>query len=764
MSGEENNRVMKFEGTDFRVWKTRIFGLLDYHDLLSMVTEDVPKTVTADYKRKNARAKHLIMQNIHNSHLSYCEDYDYAKDIIDVLERTFASDDLETQMFLRKKLYTLKIGSTPVEKHIMNFDSILRDLRTAGATVSDFESVSMLLLTFSEAKEYQTQVQIIESKPKKELKLISVKQKLLQHGQRLINNDPVKPEGDAAAMVTNKVKIICRKCNKPGHVAKYCRFGNNGNSNFKNQNNNGNSNFGNRNGGNFNRFNNNNNRGNFDNNRSNFNRNNGNFNPNYDRNGGNYNNGNRGRGPVNCYQCGGVGHISKYCRNTNSSNDQSMNNNNNVKCFNCNAIGHIAKFCTKNLQVNCAEADQGPQVAFLTISDKHEDDKTMNDCTSEEIEFLLDSGAADHLVNKIEYLSDVTDLKIPVKFKVAKQDHVIEATKVGKVKFKLKNGAKDEYGEIVNVYYVPELDRNLLSVGSITDNNFKVNFFRRFAIIDNEKGQRVASAFRDGKLYKLRLRVINKFVGSSDRCHESELWHKRLAHLNYFDLGKLKDQLNLSNVDRTFCEPCVHGKQSRESFYRNDKRATQVLELVHSDVVGPITPTSYDNKTYIVTFLDDYSHFLMVYFMKNKSEVFDKFKEYYNLVTNMFSCKIRNFRCDNGGEYISNNFKDFCKEKGVMLQYSLPYRPQQNGRAERINRTIIERARTVLLESKLLSEFWTEAVYYAVYAINRSPTVNGIIPSELWFNKEVDYSNLRIFGCEAHMLKNRVDSKFRFKE
>lgn len=142
--------------------------------------------------------------------------------------------------------------------------------------------------------------------------------------------------------------------------------------------------------------------------------------------------------------------------------------------------------------------------------------------------------------------------------------------------------------------------------------------------------------------------------------------------------------------------------------------------------------------------------------IKQKTEVFEKFKEYVALSTAKFNTKISILRADNGGEYTSERFKSFCAKKGIQLNCTVPYSPEQNGVAERFNRTAIERARTLIFSAGLKKCFWNEALQTANYLINRSPTaaLKGNLatktPAELWYSKKPNVKNIRIFGSVAY--------------
>jgi transposase InsO family protein len=166
----------------------------------------------------------------------------------------------------------------------------------------------------------------------------------------------------------------------------------------------------------------------------------------------------------------------------------------------------------------------------------------------------------------------------------------------------------------------------------------------------------------------------------------------------------------------------VEGKQTKLPHTQERKRAHRPLELIHSNLFGPVNPQSYDGKRFVLSFIDDNTHFTVVYLLKSKSEVSQCFKKYEAMATAHFGLKISRFRCDNGGEYISSELKEMFEEKGIQFEFTIHYTPQQNGVAERMNRTIVEKARCMLLESGLKKGFWTESVLTAVYLINRSPT------------------------------------------
>ena len=170
---------------------------------------------------------------------------------------------------------------------------------------------------------------------------------------------------------------------------------------------------------------------------------------------------------------------------------------------------------------------------------------------------------------------------------------------------------------------------------------------------------------------------------------------------------------------------------------------------------------------YFVTFIDDYSRCCAVYFIKHKSEVFQKFKEFEAAAVNSTGNRIATLRSDNGGEYVSSEFEQYLLHRGIKHELSVPYSPEQNGTAERQNRTLVEAARTMLQHAGLTNTYWAEAVASAAYVRNRvvtSALSKGITPYELWYGKKPDVSNLKVFGCIAYAHVNdssrqKLDSK-----
>ena len=165
----------------------------------------------------------------------------------------------------------------------------------------------------------------------------------------------------------------------------------------------------------------------------------------------------------------------------------------------------------------------------------------------------------------------------------------------------------------------------------------------------------------------------------------------------------------------------------------------------------------------LVKVIDDCTHYTWVYVLKRKDQVFERFREWKALVEKSTGHALKCLRTDHGGEYTSLEFKTYLAKEGIRHERTVP---EQNGTAERMNRTLVESVRSMLADSKLPHRFWAEALSTAVYLQNRSPTkvLQGITPIEAWTGKKPDVSSLRIFGCAAyaHVPKDerqKLDSK-----
>ena len=239
-----------------------------------------------------------------------------------------------------------------------------------------------------------------------------------------------------------------------------------------------------------------------------------------------------------------------------------------------------------------------------------------------------------------------------------------------------------------DVLYVPHLEYNLISISKAGKAGKVSRFNDKRCDIMNKDGTIIASGVCEGSLYSLSVEEERANIAA-------DIWHQRYGYLNHQSLRALQQKemvigLNLDKSSKpSFCNACAKGKSSSRKFpSSNNKRHDTLFDLVHSDVCEKITPKSLCGSEYFVTFIDDHSRYVWVYFMKTKNEVFDKFLEWKVMVENQYGKKIKTLRTDNGGEYLSGKFKAFLKKEGVRHELTVPKTPEQNGVAERVNRTL----------------------------------------------------------------------------
>ena len=179
--------------------------------------------------------------------------------------------------------------------------------------------------------------------------------------------------------------------------------------------------------------------------------------------------------------------------------------------------------------------------------------------------------------------------------------------------------------------------------------------------------------------------------------------YKGLRTLSYRNMVRGLPPLSTSNA---ICTDCLKGKQHRDPIPKKSTwRASQKLELIHADICGPITPTSNSNKRYILLFTDDYSRKTWVYFLVEKSEAFSSFKHFKSMAEKQTGLFVKCLHTDRGGEFISNEFNEFCKHNGIKRQMTTAYTPQQNGIAERKNRTVMNMVRSMISNKNIPKTF-----------------------------------------------------------
>ena len=211
------------------------------------------------------------------------------------------------------------------------------------------------------------------------------------------------------------------------------------------------------------------------------------------------------------------------------------------------------------------------------------------------------------------------------------------------------------------------------------------------------------------------------------------------------------------------CEPCLSGKMHANPFPLSESQTTCPLQLVHSDLHGPLPVRTHSGYRYWVSFIDDYTRFRVVFPLMAKSDTFEAFKVFKAYAENHLNAKIKALCDDKGGEYMSSAFLHFTTDAGISRQHTVRNRPQQNGVAERANRTMAEGVTAMLAESGLPLSFWGEALASFVHISICLPTASistQTTPYQLWHGKKPDVAPFRVWGCLAyvHVQKDKRQS------
>lgn len=427
-----------------------------------------------------------------------------------------------------------------------------------------------------------------------------------------------------------------------------------------------------------------------------------------------------------CSFCKKKGHNLEQCFKKQKSKDGDK-----ISCSYCKKPGHEKERCFALKRKNKEKKEQVNEVNHVSfMADGPSSSSSLG------IEFVVDSGSTAHLINSKSYLENVVPDMI--KFSVAKAGESITS--------KISGDLVGTACTLRNVHFLPDLRRNLLSVRAITENQGVVTFSGDKVFISKDDEVVLEGNAKNG-LYTV---CFEPGHAEAHIVENAELWHRKLGHIGKENLKKLSKMCTGMNLigDVKPCEICLQAKQTRNPFTSKRQRAGRVLELIHSDVSGPIFPSTHDGKRFVVSMIDDFTHFTKVYLLKEKSEVEECFKNYIREVESFFNLPVHKIRIDGGGEYKTTSFLHFCSEKGIVLDVTTPATPQHNSTAERYFRTLFDKARALIFDSGLNKEMWGEAVFTACYLINRSPSaaLDKCTPFEKWYNKPPNLKYLQVFG------------------
>ncbi|KAD6795845.1 hypothetical protein E3N88_06741 [Mikania micrantha] len=395
---------------------------------------------------------------------------------------------------------------------------------------------------------------------------------------------------------------------------------------------------------------------------------------------------------------------SKVPKSNAGASSSSNNSNGNPYCRFCRKAGHKQKDCP-----NFKEwlVKRGNHLNMIIES------FNLNVPTNT---WWFDSGSMVHVTNSTQGFLTIRRLERNQRTLKLGDGKELSVAAVGTLELIMKTGLCIK---LYDTLYIPEISRNLVSGPKLDMDGFYVSHGNgRLTISSNS--QVFGTGLLDGGLYKLELDDdfsksllsynINENSTKTKRKRDLEtssmLWHQRLGHISRDRLSRLvKDEVlpSLDFTDFGTCVKCLKGKMTT-STKKGATRSSNLLEIIHTDISGPYTIAGITGHTSFITFIDDYSRYMYLYLIKDKSESLTTFKDYKTEVENQLDLKIKVVRSDRGGEYYGRHtdvgqapgpFYEFCKGQGIVNQYTMPGTPQQNGIAERRNRTLMNMVRSM---------------------------------------------------------------------
>ena len=406
--------------------------------------------------------------------------------------------------------------------------------------------------------------------------------------------------------------------------------------------------------------------------------------------------------------------------------------------------------------------------------------------------WIIDSGASRHMTPNGNIFTSKRSIKAAVT--VANGEN-LHAKGVGNVSFDIEG----QNIRMTDVLHVPEVDANLLSISALNRKGLSV-LFRKDGVDIRQGDNLVASGIMRGKIYFLRspqtallskdagvLEDISDFseienLGNAETTTPNtiarkdineipegsnekqiarklglyKLWHARMGHVNPKRLGSLSqhvtgiDQIIHPNLESLNCSVCNFTNMTRVVNRDTPRRVDRRLGRVHKDVWGPYREVSIGGHRYFVSLIDDLTRRSWLLCMRSRREIYEKIGEWQTAIGLQTGEKVAIYRCDNAKEY--QKFERIIHADGVRMEYTTAYTPEENGVAERFNRTIIQMTRAMLIWSGLPQGFWGEAACTANYLRNLLPAGrDDLSPIELWHGHKPNISHIRTFGCVVHV-------------
>uniref|UniRef100_A0A1A8B2B7 Retrovirus-related Pol poly from transposon TNT 1-94 n=1 Tax=Nothobranchius furzeri TaxID=105023 RepID=A0A1A8B2B7_NOTFU len=462
---------------------------------------------------------------------------------------------------------------------------------------------------------------------------------------------------------------------------------------------------------------------------------------------------------VTCFKCGRQGHKARTCRQK-------------QWCSRCRSNTHRDATCRRNQrgdEVRIAREDDDDRTQDNTYAFKLKTDNA-NPGIGKEIEIkglMVDTGATSHII---------TDISAFKKFdnNFHGGTHCVELADGSRCK-----GVAEGRGDAVvylidsrgqqcqvtlkEALYIPSFPQNIFSVRAATENGATIVFKTGRNRLKHKDGTEF-NIYEHNRLYYIE--TVTEYTDKCAKCLDIQTWHEILGHCNHDDLQKLENVVDGMKIKGKLgkevkCEVCIQGKFVQYRNRKPDRRANKPLELVHTDLAGPISPASKDGHKYALSFVDDYSSAIFVYFLRNKSDTVQATEKF--LADTASYGDVKCIRSDNGTEFMCRRYQDLLSKHKIRHETSAPYSPHQNGTVERNWRTLFDMGRCMLIESGLPKYLWTYAIQTAAVIRNRCfSRRTEQTPYFLLTGCKPNISTMQKFGCACFAYrqnKTKLDSR-----
>jgi hypothetical protein len=477
-------------------------------------------------------------------------------------------------------------------------------------------------------------------------------------------------------------------------------------------------------------------------------------------------------------------------------------------CTHCNIKGHDVTECRKlkreqeeaKTADSSAKAKTSKASAKIAVADDDPDESgsdssvvrllkvshtpsTQGDLQDK---WVIDSGASRTMSSNRSWFTHFTPLAAPIEI-ILGDNSSIQGTGVGRISVCMQAGEKWHCATLGSVLYVPNLHGNLLSVSHLTHCGAKVRFTKKNGCqIYDQQGVIVCEGKHCENLFFMSIHVVSPdsariaivhldafpsegeeiaprdlalAVHSTMSRADTDLWHRRLGHLDKDTVLKMVSKGMVLGMEITGesthtapCRPCLKGKQTHTEIGKStETRANTALGRVFSDVCGKTSTCLHKGYKYFATFVDDMSRKVYVAGLRRKSDVAQHLKSFVAQTELETGQRLRVLRSDGGGEYTGDAVAKYLEDRGIKHEVTTPDTPQHNGVAECMNRTLLDKVRAMLHGADLPKSYWYDALTYAAFLHNVSPTrsLEDMTPEEAWSGNKPNVSGVCVFGCRV---------------